>query len=232
KRLLAAYSESAGSQDAQDRAAAAQVQSDFASLRSQTTDLLTKYTASYSSLTGASKKKLPLTPSELEKRISSAEKTLTASQKTTLSGAQSLQMANDSYGQLQSAYDAMDSSLSSLQSVASSSLDVAKTALVEVKSKAGAEDAPVVAQIEAEADKSQELFANALYADSLMSSDRAIAAANAFLTKKVSGGLDAKTLLLAAVSLIFIGLAAYYFLSRNRPHKEKKEKHELPKGEE
>jgi len=229
-QLLSQALGAAGAQDEFDRQSTEAVRADFTTLQKQAEELLSKYSSQYSALSGTSKKSLPLTPSEAQKNMDDAQKTLASSSKSTLSPQQSLAAANASLSQLQSAYDTLQSSYFSLQSSATNSLGVAKIALAQVKKEATDADQQDAAQIGAEVSKAEGFLSASLYADSLLSSERAIKAANTFLAAKGSGSPDAKTLLLAALSLVFLCVAAYYFITRAKPS-QKKEKRELPKVE-
>jgi len=123
----------------------------------------------------------------------------------------------------------LSSSLASLSSYSESSLHAARLAVSEVKRHAAESDAQEVAQIEAELSRAEGFSAGSLYANSIVSSEKTIRAANAFLEKKGAGSPDAKALLLGGISLAFLAAAAYYFATRAK-HK-KKEKRELPKEE-
>ena len=114
--------------------------------------------------------------------------------------------------------------------MADASLQVARLASSEAKQKSGGSESEA-AQIADEVSRAENFYSNALYSDSLVSSERAISAANLLLSKSASG-LDLKTVLLAAVSLAFIFGAAYYLLKGQRQSSEKKGKKELPKAEE
>lgn len=227
---IEALAESSLLQSEADAAAADAIRKDFSSLRSKTDALLARYSQQYSALSGASKKQVPITPSEVQQRLEDAQKALSAASKSSLSASQSLAAANDSYQKLEQVYGSIGSAMSSLQSSAESSLEVAKLALEEVKSKAEEPDAESAAQIESEVSRAEGFLSASLYSDSIVSSDRAIKAANAFLAGKGTGGIDAKAILLAAVSLAFLGIAAYYFIAKSKPGN-KKEKRSLPKEE-
>lgn len=229
-QLLSQATDAAGAQDEVDKKSAEQVRTDFTTLQKQAEELLSKYSSQYSSLSSTGKKSLPLTPSEAQKKMDDAQKTLASSSKSTLTPQQSLAAAESSLAQLQSAYDAIQSSYTHLQTSASSSLGVARIALAQVKNEATDADQEDAAQIEAEVSKAEGFLAASLYADSLLSSERAIKAANAFLAGKGNSAPDIKTLLLAALSLVFLCVAAYYFITKSKPA-QKKEKRELPKSD-
>ena len=200
----------------------------FSVLKAEADSLLSTYSSQYSSLSTQSKRSLPFTPAVAQQRLSEAEKLMAAAIK--LKDPQSaLLQANQSYQKLVSLHDSLQGALLSLQASAASSLGVAKVALSEVKSKGGVEDAADISQIEAEVGKAEGFLANALYSDSLVSSDKAVKAANVFLGKK-SGGTDIRAVFIGALSLLFLAAAAYYFLGneKKRKHEEKKE---MPKAE-
>ena len=228
-QLLSQAMDAAGAQDEADKKSAEQVRTDFTALQKQSEELLSKYSSQYSSLSSTGKRSLPLTPSEAQKKMDDAQKTLASSSKPALTPQQSLAAAESSLAQLQSAYDALQSSYTHLQTSASSSLGVAKIALAQVKNGATDADKEDAAQIEAEVSKAEGFLAASLYADSLLSSERAIKAANAFLAGKGNSAPDIKTLLLAALSLVFLCVAAYYFITKSKPA-QKKEKLKLPKS--
>jgi len=220
--LLASLSASA-SQEASLSEEFNNLSSSFTSLKSETAELLSNYSSQYSSLLSQTKKRLP-SPSSFEAKIGESEKLLSAAKKKP--ARQALEDANSSIAKLEAVKGAIIASQASLQSSAESSLEVARAALGEASRKAGATN-PDVLQIEAEVGRSQDYLSNSLYADSIASSDRAIRAANNLLSS-AGKQLDIGTIAIGALSLAFIGGAAYYFL-RRAPRKEKEEKKELPK---
>ena len=91
---------------------------------------------------------------------------------------------------------------------------------------ASAEDAK---QIGDEVARSEDFLSSAMYSDSLASSDRAIRAANAALSKSGASGNPPQPVALALISVAFLAAAAYYFFAgRKRRPPEKKE---VPKAE-
>ena len=134
---------------------------------------------------------------------------------------------NASYSKLVALQSSLSDALASLSSTASSSLSVAQAALAEVKSRASPEDAQ---QIGDEVARAENFLSSAMYADSLASSDRAIKAANAALSKAGAGGNPLQTAALALISILFLAAAAYYFFAgkKRAPPGEKKE---VPKAE-
>ena len=132
--------------------------------------------------------------------------------------------ANSSYWQLEALNALLLKSLGQIRSSSESSLQVARLAASEAEQKAQGEEA---SQIKDEVSRSEGFYAAALYADSLVSSERAISAANLLLAKN-AGGIDAKAILLAAVSFAFVAAAAYYFL-RHKGQGGKKEKKGIAK---
>lgn len=226
---LAAASDSLLAEGEASSAQAEKINADFASLRAKTGDLLAKYSAQFSALSSQSKRQLPITPSDAQDRMDAAEKGMAAATKAKPQGAASLSQANSSYQQLLSASNLVEQSLLQLRSMADASLRVARLAASEAKQKSGGESEAL--QIADEVSRAENFYSNALYSDSLVSSERAISAANLLLSKSASG-LDIKTVLLAAVSLAFILGAAYYLLGRGQGGGGKQGKKELPKAEE
>jgi len=223
---LATASDSLLEQGADAAAQTEKINADFIALRAKTNDLLAKYSAQFSALTAQSKRQLPITPSDAQDRIDAAEKGMAAATKAKPQGAASLSQANSSYQQLLSVSTLLDQSLSQLRSMADASLQVARLASSEAKQKSGSESE--ASQIADEVSRAENFYSNALYSDSLVSSERAISASNLLLSKSASV-LDIKTVLLAAVSLAFILGAAYYLLKGQKQGAEKKGKKELPK---
>lgn len=215
RAALASLSDASSQQDASAASQAQKISDDFSSLRSKADSLLATYSSHYSSLTGASKKKLPFTPSQAQQKIDDAQKQLSAALKSK-SGAAALLGANQSYAKLADASASLENAISSLAFSAESSLSVAKLALSEARQKALSEDESDLSQIASEVSRSEGFLANSLYADSLMSSDRAISAANTLLSKRSDAGLDGKSILLGLISLAFIGAAVYYFSFANK----------------
>ncbi|MEM4633842.1 MAG: hypothetical protein QW275_01675, partial [Candidatus Anstonellaceae archaeon] len=156
---------------------------------------------------------------EAQKKLSLASKTKEPKQK--------MEQINESYTMLLSAHRSLSDTIENLRSSAESSLRVAKIALAEVQEKAPQQDEFAI-QIKSEVDKAEEALLNYQYADSLKASDRAISAANAFLSSKRQD-IDVKTILLAAISLAFILVAAYYFAFGSKK-KGEKEKRAVPKS--
>ena len=217
-------SQGAQFQQQSEEQAAAQLQilgQEFSVLSGSTKSLLSNYSSQYSALSGQSKRSLALAPSEAQASIDAAEKSFAAASKAKSGFHQALQQANESYGKMMETAGAIQSALGSLQSSAESSVRVARLALSEVKQKAP--ESPESSQVEAEVSRAEGFLANSLYADALMSSDRAISAANSLLEQKAGAGLDQKSLLLAGASLAFMAAAAYYF-SRKKKGEAKKEK--------
>jgi hypothetical protein len=202
------------------------LRSSYSSLRMQAESLLSNYSSQYSALSTQSRRQLPFTPAQAQSRLDEADKLLAASKKTSLSPQEALLQANSSHEKLSSFHASLSAALSSLEESAQSSLDVARAALLEAKSRASEEDAK---QIGEEVSRAESFLANAMYADSLAASDRAIKAANAALSGS-SGTNPLQPVLLAAVSVAFIAGAAYYFFSgrRKAPPSGKKE---VPKAE-
>jgi hypothetical protein len=220
--------DSSAQQESSAAASANSVASDFASLRTKTGALLATYSSFYSSLSGQSKRQLPFTPAQAQQKLDDAQKGLNAALKSN-SGTQSLAAANASYAKLESISASIESAIFSLQSSAESSLKVAKLALSEAKEKAGAERAADVLQIESEVSKAENFLANSLYSDSIMSSDRAVSAANVLLSGRAGAGIDSKSILLGAISLIFIAAAVYYFAVAGKKQSNGGEKKKLEK---
>ena len=203
-----------------------QFRASFASARPDVESLLANYTSQYSALSTQSRRQLPFTPSAAQARLDEADKLLASSKKASLSPQDALVQANSSYAKLSSLQASLTGALASLSSSASSSLDVARAALAEVKSRGSADDAK---QIGDEVSRAEDFLSNAMYADSLASSDRAISAANTALSKAGAGGSPVPTAL-ALVSVAFLAGAAYYFFAgkKRAPPAEKKE---VPKAE-
>ncbi len=213
----------------QQKQQAEKIREQFSGLLTKTQELLSTYSSQHSSLSGQSKKQLAITPSAAQKKITDAQKLSESSSKPTRTPQDSLSQANKSYQDLLSVHQLLENSLSSLQESASSSLRVAKIALSEVLQKAGEEDEQQAQQINDEVSKAESFLANLLYADSLMSSERAIRSSNSFLEAKQNHVFDVKSILIAAISIAFVAAAAYYFFKRQKQGK--KEKKELPKEE-
>jgi len=210
RAILQSLSSSSEQSDAGAKSSAESIASEFSSLKSKTESLLSTYSSLYSSLSGQSKRQLPFTPVQAQQKIDDAQKGLNAALKSK-SGLQLLAGANASYAKLQAASNSIESAISSLEASAESSLKVARLALSEAKQKSNPNEASDLSQIESEVSKAEGFLANSLYSDSILSSDRAVRAANALLSKQASGGIDARSILLAAVSLLFIAVAVYYF---------------------
>ena len=220
--------EQASSESASGMAAQAEsLRSDYAALRLEVEPMLANYSSQYAALATQSRRQLPFTPSAAALRLSEADKQLAASKKNALPPADALLQANASLAKLSSLSASLSDALASLSSSASSSLSVAQAALAEVKARAGAEDAK---QIGDEVARSEEFLSNAMYADSLASSDRAISAANAALSKAGASSNPFQTAALALISVAFLAAAAYYFLTggKRAPPEGKKE---MPKAE-
>ncbi len=203
-----------------------ELRSSYSTLRAQTESLLANYSLQYSALSTQSRRQLPITPAQAQSRLDEADKLLTASKKATISPQDAMLQANSSYAKLFSLHSSLSEALVSLASSAQSSLGVARAALSEAQSRASADDA---AQIEDEVARAESFLASAMYADSLASSDRAIKAANAALSGS-AGANPLQPVLLAIVSIAFIGGAAYYFFMgrKKAPPAEKKE---VPRAE-
>ncbi|MEM2137927.1 MAG: hypothetical protein QW568_02470 [Candidatus Anstonellaceae archaeon] len=222
RAILQSLSSSSEQSDADAKSSAASIASEFSSLKSKTEALLSTYSSLYSSLSGQSKRQLPFTPAQAQQKIDDAQKGLNAALKSK-SGSQSLAGANASYAKLEAISASVENAISSLQSSAESSLKVAKLALSEARKKSNPDEASDLSQIESEVSKAESFLANSLYSDSIMSSDRAVRAANALLSRQASGNIDSKSILLAAVSLLFIAAAVYYFaVASKKGAKEKK----------
>ena len=202
------------------------IKANFSASLSEADALLGNYSAQYSALTTQSKKQMP-SPSDAQSQMSSAESELSAAEKMS-DPIKALAAANGSLAQLLSVRDSLQAAMSSLKASAGSSLQVAKVAAQEVQQKAGQIDAQAASQIQDELSRAENFYSNALYADSLVSSDNVIKAANALLSQQ-SGGIDIKTILLGAVSLLFIAAVAYYFLNSQKKKPEEKMK-EVPKA--
>ncbi|VVB98971.1 Uncharacterised protein [uncultured archaeon] len=228
--IIASALQHYASSAADDASEAEKIRSDYNSLKPQVESLLSAFSSQYSSLSSSGKKQLSLAPSEAQKRMDDADKGISASAKSTLSGSEQLSMANASYQKLLALQSTVSAALSSLQSSAESSLRVANVALSEVQSRASPDDGDA-SQIQSEVSRAEDFYANALYSDSLLSSDRAIKAANAFLAKKAAGGIDSKAIALGAVSVLFIAAAAWFFLKGGKKPEALKEKKSLPKEE-
>ncbi len=219
----------AGDISGQNAASAAQlsaIQSRFASLRNDTSALLSQYSSQYAVLSSQSKRQLPITPSEAQGQIDDADKALSAALKPKPVSQQALLQANSSCQQLLSTHTLLQNSIWQIRSSSESSLQVARLAAAEAQGKAQGEEA---LQIKEEVSRAEGFYAAALYADSLVSSERAISAANLLLAKS-AGGIDAKAALLAAVSFAFVAAAAYYFFSHKGKGR-KKERKAMPKAE-
>jgi hypothetical protein len=233
-RALQMLAEMAGTQEQRGLEAKAGTDAitlQFAALHANTQQLLTNYSALYSSLSASSKKQLPLTPSQAQSRIDDAAKSLAAAQKAKLPQ-QALQQANQSYSSLQAVSQSLQDSIITLGQSAASSLKVAQLALSEARQKSSPEESSDISQIASEVSKAEDFLANSLYADSLMSSDRAVSAANAFLSRKTSPAFDTKAVALGAISLAFLAAAAYYFTVMKKPGgKPKGEKKKVQKEE-
>lgn len=221
KQLLLLGAESEQQSEAQAATQLQLLSQEFSALSGTAKLLLSKYSTQYSALSGQSKRRLALSPTDAQDRIDAAEKSFAAASKAKSGFQQALQQANDSYAKLAEAARAIQSALNSLQSSAESSVRVARLALSEVRQKAP--ESQESSQVEAEVSRAEDFMANSLYADALMSSDRAISAANLLLEQKAGAGLDQKSLLLAGASLAFMAAAAYYF-SRKKKSGAKKER--------
>jgi hypothetical protein len=197
----------------------------FASLKQDAASLLSIYSSEYSVLSSQSKRQLPVTPSDVQSQIDDAAKAMAAASKSSVEPRQALAQANASYQALSAVHKLIGDSIVQIRSLAQSSLQVARTAAAQISTQPGAD----ASQIQDEVSRAEDFYSNALYADSLVSSENAISAANLLLSQS-SGGIDAKTVLLAAVSIAFVAGAAYFFLSGGRKGA-KKEKKELPKAE-
>jgi len=220
--------EQASSDSASEKAAQAEnLRSDYAALRVVVEPLLANYSSQYAALATQSRRQLPFTPSAATARLSEADKQLTASKKASLLPQDALSAANSSYAKLSSLHTSLTDALASLSSSASTSLGVARAALAEAKSRASAEDAR---QIGDEVARAEDFLASAMYSDSLASSDRAIKAANAALSKSSSGGNPLQTAALALLSIAFLAAAAYYFFA-GKKRAMPEEKKEVPKAE-
>jgi hypothetical protein len=224
---LSAFSQASSASASEIAGQAESLRSGYASLREGTEPLLANYSSQYSALSVQSRRQLPFTPAAAAARLSEADKQLAASKKPSLPPQEALSEANASYGKLSSLHASLSNALESLSSSASSALDVARAALSEVKARASAEDA---SQIGDEVARAEAFLSGAMYADSLASSDRAIRAANAALSKAGAGGSPLQPAALALVSIVFLAGAAYYFFSgkKRAPPGEKKE---VPKAE-
>ncbi|MCX6770870.1 MAG: hypothetical protein NTX79_02330 [Candidatus Micrarchaeota archaeon] len=220
--LAQASSDSASGMAAQADA----LRSDYSALRAEVEPLLANYSFQYAALSTQSRRQLPFTPAQAQSRLDDADKLLAASKKSSLSSQDALQQANSSYAKLASLHTSLSDALASLASSASASLGVARAALSEVKSRASAEDAQ---QIGDEVAHAENFLASAMYADSLASSDRAISAANAALSKS-SGASPLQPIALALISVAFLAAAAYYFFAGKKRAKPE-EKKEVPKAE-
>ena len=221
--LVQASSEDASALSTQ----AESLRSDYAALRAEVEPLLANYSSQYSSLSTQSRRQLPFTPSTATARLSEADKLIEASKKATLTPQDALFQANSSLAKLSSLHASLSSALSSLADSAHSSLDVARAALTEVKSRGGADDAK---QIGDEVARAEGFLSSAMYADSLASSDRAISAANAALSKVGAGGNPLQPIALGLISVVFLAGAAYYFFT-GRKRAPPSEKKEVPKAE-
>jgi tetratricopeptide (TPR) repeat protein len=202
----------------------ASLESDYSKLKIELEDLIFNFTWQYNSLSAQSKRKLPLTPSEAQKSFSSEKKSfenliLKKDEKSFLA-------ANKSLSSLLSLKKSISESLDSIKSSANSTLQVAKIAVSEIKSKI--QDENLVKEVEEELTKSQELFSNGLYADSLVKSDKIISTANSLLSSNKKESPDLKVVFLGIVSVLFLILIAYYFWSSS---KEKKEPKKIIKNE-
>ena len=220
--------EQASSASASELAAQAEnLRSEYTALRAEVEPLLANYSSQYAALTTQSRRQLPFTPSAATARLSDADKLLAASKKAALAPSEALSQANSSLAKLSSLRTSLSDALASLSSSASTSLDVARAALAEAKARASAEDAK---QIGDEVARAEDFLSNAMYSDSLSSSDRAIKAANTALSKASAGGNPLQTIALALISLAFLAAAAYYFFAgkKRAPPEEKKE---VPKAE-
>jgi len=208
-------------------ASAESLRTAYAALRAEAELMLANYTPQYAALSTQSKRQLPFTPAQAQSRLDEADKLLAASRKASLAPPEALAQANSSYAKLSSLHGSLSDALASLSSSAASSLSVARAALAEVEARAGAEDAKLVG---GEVARAGEFLANAMYADSLASSDRAIAAANTALSK-ASGANPLQPVALALISLAFLGGAAYYFFFAEKKRAPPEEKKEVPKAE-
>ncbi|VVC01181.1 Uncharacterised protein [uncultured archaeon] len=204
----------------------AQLKAEFTAALAEASAAYDNYSSQYSSLSSQSRKQMPLTPSAAQSKISSAQAKFSSAEKLS-DPLKALSGANESLQQLLSVRQSMQEALSGLQKSAYSSLQVAKVAVAEVKRK-GAGGADSSAQLDSELSRAESFYTNALYADSLVASDGIIKAANALLSGS-SQGIDAKTILLGAVSLIFIAAIAYYFLNSQKK-RAPPEKKEMPKA--
>ena len=222
---MASADEAVASGDAAASAQEAALASQFASLKQETDSLLSNYSSEYSVLSSQSKRQLPTTPSALRGQIDDAAKAMAAASKPGVAPRQALEQANASYQSIAAAHKLVSDSLEQVRSLAQSSLEVARTAAAQAAKQPGAD----ASQIAGEVSRAEEFYSNALYADSLVSSENAISAANLLLSQN-SGGLDVRAVLIACASLAFIAAAAWFFLRGGRGGK-KKEKKELPKAE-
>ena len=220
--------EQASSNSASEMAVQAEsLRSDYAALRSEVEPLLANYSSQYAALATQSRRQLPLTPSTATARLTEADKLLAASKKSTLAPQDALYQANSSLAKLSALHTSLSDALASISSSASTSLGVAQAALAEAKARAGAEDAR---QIGDEVARAEDYLSSAMYSDSIASSDRAIKAANAALSKASAGGSPLQPVALALISVAFLAAAAYYFFAgkKRAPPEEKKE---VPKAE-
>ncbi|MCX8197743.1 MAG: hypothetical protein N3F07_00910 [Candidatus Micrarchaeota archaeon] len=225
-------SEISGIQEAQEKELALQAEEigkKFQALKEEFESKLSSYSPQYSSLSQQSRRKLPITPSEAQARLAEAQRKISSASKYK-DAKQRLQEASQSYMLLESADKSLSDAISQLRSSAESSLKVARIALAEAQAKSSSQDSSLLAQMEKEAEKAEEAYANGLYADSLSSSDRVISAANALLSSKKQDGIP-KAELLAAISAIFIIAAAYFLLSKANRGSQKKEKKSIPKSD-
>jgi len=218
---LSSVGQAAEENDERAIALASAIRSSYDELRSEMGSMLSNYSSQYGALTSQSRRQLPFTSAQAQSRLDEADKLLAASKKAPLAPSEALMQANASYAKLSSLNASVSSALSKLSASASSSLEVARAALAEAKSRASEADTE---QIDNEVSRAEEFLSNSMYADSLASSDRAIKAANAALSKSGSAGM-LQPVALAIVSLLFLSGAAYYFFSGKRrvPPEEKKE---------
>ncbi|MEM4348426.1 MAG: hypothetical protein QXN37_02550 [Candidatus Anstonellaceae archaeon] len=197
------------------------LKAEFTKRKSAIEEKLLQYAQQYSSLSSQTKRKLSIMPSDAQEKLDAAQKRISAKQKDPFKVLSEVNLSLQEILQLE---ETIDKALLQLKSSAQSSLQVAQLAVEEASGSAREDE---VVQLKQELSKSEEFFEAGLYADSLVSSEKAIRTANAILSRKPQ--LDIKAIGLGLASVIFILLAAWIFFEGSRKEKEKKQ---LPKANE
>ncbi|MCX8197465.1 MAG: hypothetical protein N3G80_04090 [Candidatus Micrarchaeota archaeon] len=201
---------------------AEEIKAKFAAEKQKVETLIANYSQQYFALTSQSRRKLLYTPSAASEELEAASKKLAAAFKLK-DGKKILSEANASLTLLLELESKLQSMLSQIKSNADSSLEVARIAFLEANKTAQKEEAEMLLK---ELSKSEELFANALYADSLALSEKVIKAANAIVSRNAQP-TDFRLVGLGIASLLFIALAVWAFSSGMKQPKPKKQ---IPKA--